>query len=209
MAIVPSPLAMSLGSRACTEFSTPSTLTSYIARQSAGSAVATGSAPTAQGEPDAAAPPNAPTRPARDAPSASSQPRPEPPAQAVVADPGARPAINVCSTDPPQVPLANFATGHTARCELGLVLAVPADEGFWIRSGLGSRVWVQLTVAGESPAWVRPGQRVSFIGSVVGHGADYPAEVGLDLEDGAAELRRQRAHVELGAADLAIMAPEP
>ena len=116
------------------------------------------------------------------------------------------PQVDVC---PAASPDAALAVGSPARCERGLVLEVPADEGFWVQSGPTSRLWVQLTNAGESPAWVQPGQRVSFLGSVVGHGPDYPARVGLDPLEGAADLRRQGAHVELAAADLAIVVPAP
>ena len=45
--IVPSPLSTSLGSRAWVTFRVPMTFVSYIVRQSAGSPVATGSAPSA------------------------------------------------------------------------------------------------------------------------------------------------------------------
>jgi RNA polymerase sigma factor (sigma-70 family) len=116
------------------------------------------------------------------------------------------PHLDVC---PAASPDAALAVGSQARCERGLVLEVPADEGFWVQSGPTSRLWVQLTSAGESPAWVQAGQRVSFLGSVVGHGPDYPARVGLDPLEGAADLRRQGAHVELAAADLAIVVPAP
>jgi hypothetical protein len=35
------------------------------------------------------------------------------------------------------------------------VLEVPTDEGFWIGTGPGQRVWVELAGQGESPVQVR------------------------------------------------------
>lgn len=115
----------------------------------------------------------------------------------------------ICSATEPATTLAGLVTGRTARCERGLVLDVPADEGFWVRSGPDTRIWVQLTGAGESPAWIRINQRVSFVGAFVRHGADFPAQVGLDPVRGAADLRGQGVHIEVAAEDLTIVTPAP
>lgn len=47
------------------------------------------------------------------------------------------------------------------------VISVPADEGFWIETGGGGRLWVQLIGAGESPTNVDKRDRVSFQGEIV------------------------------------------
>ena len=153
-------------------------------------------APTAQGAPTNAATPTT---------GAGSATAPAPSAATEAGSPAA-PQVDVCPTASPG---AAVAVGQSARCEGGLVLEVAADEGFWIQSGPSRRLWVQLLGTGESEVWVRPGQRVSFQGSVVGHGPDYAARVGVESAEGAADLGRQGAHVELAASDLAIAAPGP
>ena len=116
------------------------------------------------------------------------------------------PQIDVCPTTPPA---AALAAGQKARCERGLVLEVPADEGFWIQSGPAGRVWVQLISGGESEVTVRPSQRVSFTGSVVDHGPGYSERVGVEPDEGAADLGRQGVHVELDDTDLTVLATRP
>jgi hypothetical protein len=76
-----------------------------------------------------------------------------------------------------------------------LVVSVPADEGFWVQVG-SEQVWVQLQTAGtESPYTVRPGQTVSFTGTVVAHGPAYPVTVGANEPVDADRLVAQGAHV--------------
>lgn len=83
------------------------------------------------------------------------------------------------------------------------VESVPADEGFWVEAGGGSRVWVQVATTGESPFTVEPGSRVTFIGQVVAHGADFagnPDFPQADVED----LLDTDAHVEVDVDDLRL-----
>ena len=76
------------------------------------------------------------------------------------------------------------------------VLSVPADEGFWVGSSDQDRVCVQLTgEAGESPYQVGEGDIVDFRGTVVRHGDDFAASVGVDEAAGAARLTEQGAHL--------------
>ena len=175
------------------------------AGSSTGTAPGTGALPTTAGaEQSAAAAPSPGTAPsAAAAPATGATPTVVPSA---AAEPGSTlPArVDICPTTPSGVALA---AGASVRCERGLVLDVPADEGFWLQGGPGDRLWVQLTGAGESRVSVRRGQRVSFSGLVVDHASDYPARVGVRLTEGATDLSRQRAHVELPAKDLTIAVP--
>ncbi|MFG1927752.1 hypothetical protein [Cryptosporangium sp. NPDC048952] len=85
-----------------------------------------------------------------------------------------------------------------------IVESVPADEGFWVGSSDTERVWVQLTGQGESPFKVKAGQTVSFIGTVTGHGADFPAKVGVTAAEGADQLVAQKQHVQVERSALTI-----
>jgi len=95
-------------------------------------------------------------------------------------------------------------TGEPANAHGALVLAVPANEGFWIRSRDGARVWVQLTGREESPQQVRPGDRVSFNGVVVTNPPHFAARDGLDADGGARLLTREGAHIDVRYQDLRI-----
>ncbi len=76
-----------------------------------------------------------------------------------------------------------------------LVLAVPADEGFWAGTRRGApRVWIQLVTehgnGGESGAPVRAGMRATFTGVVrVGHRSQ-PGKDGPHVE-----VRREQLHL--------------
>ncbi|QXG75895.1 hypothetical protein KUM42_19350 [Modestobacter sp. L9-4] len=85
------------------------------------------------------------------------------------------------------------------------VLSVPADEGFWVGSSDDQRVWVQLAgQAGESPYQVRQGDRVDFTGTVTAHDGGFPATVGVDDAEGAAQLAAQGQHVEADRASVTL-----
>src|SRR3954447_2695982 len=84
------------------------------------------------------------------------------------------------------------------------VVAVPADEGFWVGENQRRRVWVQLRTGQESPVGVRPGQRLTFTAVVVRNDAGFVRRAGVSAADGAAELARQRAHLEVAAADIVV-----
>jgi hypothetical protein len=75
------------------------------------------------------------------------------------------------------------------------VESVPADEGFWIGTGEGDRIFVRLTGGGESHPSVRSGDVVSFGGAMVEHGPSFPPRMGVRASEGAAQLTRQGAHV--------------
>jgi hypothetical protein len=95
--------------------------------------------------------------------------------------------------------------GRTVTAQGVAVQSVPSDEGFWIGSSDTDRVWVQLTVpAGESPFTVQPGQRLDFTGPMTAHGADFAQVVGVDAAEGADQLVREAAHVEVAKADLRV-----
>ena len=91
-----------------------------------------------------------------------------------------------------------------ARAEDVVVQAVPADEGFWVGSGGGRRVWVQLVGGGESAAAVRVGDRVSFEGRAVPVPAGFAARAGVTPAEGAAELMRSGVLVEVPGERLVV-----
>lgn len=87
------------------------------------------------------------------------------------------------------------AVGRRVVAERAEVQSVPGDEGFWVATG-GEAAWVQLTTAGESPYTVEAGDRVSFTGEVVAHGADFaerPEFSGVDAQ----RLVDTGAHIEV------------
>ncbi len=94
--------------------------------------------------------------------------------------------------------------GQQVRARGVRVLAVPADEGFWVGSGPDERVWVQLPEDRESGVRVRPGQRLLFEATVVAHGAGFAGSVGITPAEGAAMLTRQGAHLRVRAGTLTV-----
>ena len=94
-------------------------------------------------------------------------------------------------------PLVGAGQLGPARAQDVPVQAVPADEGFWVGSGAGRRVWVQLVGEGESTTTVRVGDRVTFEGRAVPVPAGFPARVGLTPAEGAGELERSGVLVEV------------
>jgi RNA polymerase sigma factor (sigma-70 family) len=97
--------------------------------------------------------------------------------------------------------------GYAGRAAVGRdvpVHSVVADEGFWVGTGPGQRVWVQLATAGESAPRVRPGQVASFVAEVVPAAADFPARVGVSAAEGAAELRATGAYLRVDPRRLTV-----
>lgn len=86
------------------------------------------------------------------------------------------------------------------------VQEVSTDEGFWVGTGPGQRVWVELAGAGESPVQVAVGDLVSFTGEAVRSGAGYVERVGLRPE-GAAELAETGVHVTVAQDALVVRRP--
>lgn len=120
-------------------------------------------------------------------------PAPTPPATVVL---DARP---VRGTLP--VPLPDAGPVEVRR---GRILAVVADEGFWLAATDRQRVWVQLTGGGESPVRFRAGELVSFRGRLVHHGPGFAAAAGVTAAEGAPELDGLGAHLEVAAADVRV-----
>ncbi len=76
------------------------------------------------------------------------------------------------------------------------VLAVPANEGFWIGDATSGRVWVQLRTHGaESQVTVKPGDLVTFTATVEVNARGFTRQVGVDAAEGAAQLDREGAHL--------------
>ena len=93
-------------------------------------------------------------------------------------------------------PLAALA-GRTASGTRVPVQSVPADEGFWIGAGDTDRVWVQLSSNGESAVSIKEGDLLDLSGPVVTHGADFAGKAGVTAEEGAEQLTREGAHLEV------------
>jgi hypothetical protein len=109
---------------------------------------------------------------------------------------GGVPMLPVAGVAGPHGELAGLA-GRPVRATAVLVESVPADEGFWVGTSGDDRVWVQLDGAGESPYRVRAGEHVDLSGQVVAHGPEYAAAIGLSADEGAEQLTRQAAHLEV------------
>jgi len=91
------------------------------------------------------------------------------------------------------------ATGQSVVAQDAPVIDVPADEGFWIGSDDGGRIWVQMVGGpGESPVTIRAGSTVTFTGGlVIEHGPEMPGAVGLAPGPEADELVAQGHHIEV------------
>jgi hypothetical protein len=83
------------------------------------------------------------------------------------------------------------------------VLAVPADEGFWVGAD-GARVWVELRTSGESPVQIRAGQALTFTGRVVPNAPSFLSTVGVQVADGRPELERDGFHLEVDPARVRV-----
>jgi len=94
-------------------------------------------------------------------------------------------------------------TGDPVRAREVPVLAVPADEGFWVGEP-GARMWVKLRVGGESGVRVRAGDVVSFRGMLVRHGPEFADRVGVSRPEGAGELNRTGHHVDVRGKSLIV-----
>jgi RNA polymerase sigma factor (sigma-70 family) len=127
-----------------------------------------------------------------------------PPAEEAAAPPAERapegPAgpVLVGGADVRSIPADQLA-GRPVEVRSAVIESVPADEGFWIEDGSGGRIWVQLTTADESPVEIRPGGRVTFDGVLVETPEAFPAQVGAEPTEGAAELVPGGAHIEVPA----------
>ena len=76
------------------------------------------------------------------------------------------------------------------------VLAVDANEGFWIGTS-AHRMWVQLATAKESKPTVRAGDLASFTGRIVVNPGGFTATVGLTDGEDADLVEAQKVHVEV------------
>ncbi len=90
------------------------------------------------------------------------------------------------------------AAGQTVAATNVSVLAVPTDEGFWIRADDGGRLWVQLVgPSDESPVKVEPQSIVTFTGRLVAHAPRFAGDVGIESGPDASELTAQGHHIEV------------
>ena len=134
-------------------------------------------------------------------PSSPAPPAPTPSPSAAPVD------ATLVGPDGPVLPrsaeLREFA-GRTVHAHGVRVLAVPADEGFWVGDSTDHRVWVQLRTNHESREQIRPGQRLDFTGTVVRNDSGFVTRVQLSDADGAKDLARQDAHIETDADSVTI-----
>jgi len=84
------------------------------------------------------------------------------------------------------------------------VQSVVGDEAFWVGGGGGNRLLVHLTGNGESGVAIRPGRRVSFIGTITPNRPGVAAVFGLVRSEGAPLLRRQGRHISVRPRSLRV-----
>jgi hypothetical protein len=85
------------------------------------------------------------------------------------------------------------------------VQSVDADEGFWVGPSATDRVWVQLTSNSESTITISAGELLDLSGPVVSHGADYARKAGVTAEEGADQLTREAAHLEVNPSQVKVV----
>src|SRR5918999_876539 len=105
------------------------------------------------------------------------------------------------------VPGREILAGHAGQPVRGVNVparGVFADEGFWVGTGGGDQLWVQLVSQGESPFQVRSGQRTDFTGRLVPNPPGFARQVGMVPSEGAARVERQGHHIEVAYADIAL-----
>jgi hypothetical protein len=181
-------------------------------------AVGTTALPAADRDsPTASAP--AASAPAASAPAASAPAASAPAASAAPGEAGAAPPVGAgASAGAPALvvggtavpldgaagPLTGLALGPAQGVRLP-VQDVAADEGFWLGTGPGRRVWLHLVGGGESPQQVRVGSSVSFQGQAVRLPPGGAAQLGLDLAEGSEELEKLGGYLQVERSDLVVL----
>lgn len=121
--------------------------------------------------------------------------------------PSLRPAILTVADRPVTATEASHLSQHIGEptvAHRAPVLAVPADEGFWIGTGGADRVWVQLVGRGESAKTVKVGDHVTFHGMVVANQPGFATHLGLHSDDGSYLLSQQGAHLAVAYSQLTL-----
>jgi hypothetical protein len=101
-------------------------------------------------------------------------------------------------------PLTGLALGPAQGVRLP-VQDVAADEGFWLGTGPGRRVWVRLVGGGESPQQVKVGDSVSFQGRAVRLQPGGAAQLGLSPDEGSEELERLGGYLQVDRSGLEVL----
>lgn len=149
--------------------------------------------------------PQDPLAGAEKAPAPSGQPAPAvPDASVPTQDPGSRDeaTMAVPGLSSPGGPVVAEAAqlkplvGRAVRAHDVVVLAVPADEGFWVGRDQ-ARMWVHLATRGESAVQIRAGQRLSFSAVVTANTTAFLAQSGPPVGEGQETLRRVAFHLEV------------
>jgi hypothetical protein len=81
------------------------------------------------------------------------------------------------------------------------VIEVAGDKAFWVGRSKAQRLLVLLNLKGAAPPEVTPGQKVQFVGQIVGNADD---DHGVTDDEGLQLLRRQRHHALVSAFDLKL-----
>jgi len=132
-------------------------------------------------------------------------------------DPGSRQAVNpqgpsastgslvFSTTGRPVLPGAGGPVSRgPVEAERVVVGEVAADEGFWLGSRPGERLWVRLVGDGESPAALQTGDAISFTGRTAPLPRDYLDAAGVTAAEGRDELRAMGVYVEVPRASLVV-----
>ena len=123
------------------------------------------------------------------------------------ASPAPRHGVISGASDLLELPAATALSSFDGRPVLGRhvpVLAVDADEGFWIGTPR-DRLWVQLSTRGESSISVKAGTLIDFAGTVALNPAGYAKSQGVTRAEDAAQLIRERVHIVVPAKDIAVV----
>lgn len=137
---------------------------------------------------------------------APADPDPAPlPAPAAVSTPATSGALTVAGA--PVLPRTGPLPVGAAVAEDVPVHEVATDEGFWVGTGPGQRVWVELAGPGESPVQVAVGDLVSFTGEAVRTEAGYAERIGLRPDQGSGELTETGVHVAVPQQALVVRKP--
>ena len=107
-------------------------------------------------------------------------------------------------TGSPTASLAAYS-GQRATATSVQVQSVPADEGFWVGSSSGDRIWVQLTGArGESPFRVKQRDHVSFSGTTTPNGTGFAEKAGVTDTEGKTQLEAEGFHLSVPRSSLKL-----
>jgi RNA polymerase sigma factor (sigma-70 family) len=128
------------------------------------------------------------------------QAKPEPPPPPIVTVSGKEPVV------PGVAGALDQHAGQRVRARRIRVLRVVEDEGFWVGTGSGTAMWVELNTRGESVIDIDRGNTVSFVGFLRRNPSGFVGDQGLDKND-SGRLRRQGHHIVVRPRDVQKVGP--